>query len=155
MTATRSPVKLALIAATTVAATIGLATTAHADDNGMFMSPSGNIRCNIGVANPGGPVVTCQIDQYTYEDPPTSQSSCPDGGSLGSDFQLFQGKPANLSCSVSALNSGYFGPWPTLDYGQARSIGSITCASEPSGMACTDSSTGHFFRVSRDSYQLG
>ena len=26
---------------------------------------------------------------------------------------------------------------------------------EQSGMTCTDASTGHFFRVSRDSYQLG
>jgi len=26
---------------------------------------------------------------------------------------------------------------------------------EPTGMTCTDSGTGHFFRVSRESYQLG
>jgi len=31
----------------------------------------------------------------------------------------------------------------------------MTCDSEPSGMTCTDSSTGHFFRISRESYQLG
>jgi serine/threonine-protein kinase len=36
-----------------------------------------------------------------------------------------------------------------LDYGQTRSVGAITCDSEPSGMACTDSSTGHYFRRSR------
>jgi hypothetical protein len=34
-------------------------------------------------------------------------------------------------------------------------IGAITCDSEPAGVTCTDISTGHFFRVSRDSYQLG
>jgi hypothetical protein len=44
---------------------------------------------------------------------------------------------------------------PTLDYGQMRSVGAITCASEPSGVKCTDSSTGHFFRLSRESYELG
>jgi hypothetical protein len=36
-----------------------------------------------------------------------------------------------------------------------QSVGVITCDSEPAGMTCTDSSTGHFFRVSRESYQLG
>jgi hypothetical protein len=35
------------------------------------------------------------------------------------------------------------------------SIGAITCDSEPSGVTCTNSSTGHFFRVSRESYELG
>ena len=43
----------------------------------------------------------------------------------------------------------------TLNYGQTISAGTITCDSEPSGMTCTDSSTGHYFRVSRDSYSLG
>jgi hypothetical protein len=43
----------------------------------------------------------------------------------------------------------------TLDYGQTKSVGVMTCASEPSGVTCTDTSTGHFFRVSRDSYELG
>ena len=37
----------------------------------------------------------------------------------------------------------------------ARSLGTITCDSEYTGMTCTDSSTGHYFRVSRDSYELG
>ena len=44
---------------------------------------------------------------------------------------------------------------PTLDYGQTRCLGPITCDSEPTGMTCTDTSTGHFLRVSRESYQLG
>src|SRR5439155_7371503 len=43
----------------------------------------------------------------------------------------------------------------TLKYGQTLSAGPITCDSEPSGVTCTGSSTGHFFRVSRESYQLG
>jgi len=42
-----------------------------------------------------------------------------------------------------------------LNYGQARSAGTITCDSEPSGMTCTDSSTGHYFRMSRESNELG
>jgi hypothetical protein len=48
-----------------------------------------------------------------------------------------------------------YGGLQTLDYGQTRSVGTITCSSEPSGVACTDSSTGHFFRVSQESYDVG
>ncbi len=43
----------------------------------------------------------------------------------------------------------------TLDYGQTYSQGAITCDSEVSGVTCTDTSTGHFFRVSRETYELG
>jgi len=43
----------------------------------------------------------------------------------------------------------------TLGYGQSRSFGTITCDSEYTGMTCTDSSTGHYFRVSRETYELG
>ena len=39
--------------------------------------------------------------------------------------------------------------------GPAPGVGTMTCDSETSGVTCTDTSTGHFFRVSRESYQLG
>jgi hypothetical protein len=107
-----------------------------------------------------GPVVMCQIGHETYAVPPglptdeRSGAPCPPGGDAGRDFRLDQGKPGIMRCTYSALDSG-FGPWPTVDYGQTRSVGPITCDSETSGMTCTDNTTGHFFRVSRDSYQLG
>jgi hypothetical protein len=50
--------------------------------------------------------------------------------------------------------SGQYAP-PTLDDGQTHTVGSMTCASDPAVVTCTDADTGHFFRVSRDSYQLG
>lgn len=43
---------------------------------------------------------------------------------------------------------------PQLPYGQTNSGGAITCDSEVDGVKCTDSSTGHFFRIARDSYQF-
>jgi hypothetical protein len=54
---------------------------------------------------------------------------------------------------IQIFFSGPYAP-PTLDYGQTHTIGTITCDSEPAGVTCTHSSTGHFFRLSRDSYQL-
>jgi hypothetical protein len=142
--------KLALIATATVAATIALRATAHADASGQFASPSGNIHCVFG-SSPA-PLAMCSIRDHTFAEP--QASPCDGGPTPTEQFELDQGKPGIPRCDYSALASG-FGPWPSLAYGQTRSIGTITCDSETSGVTCTDSSTGHFFRVSRDSYQLG
>ena len=75
---------------------------------------------------------------------------CP--GSWGDEFGVVQGEAPKLGCHLDTVfNRGL----QTLNYGDSVSAGAITCDSEISGMTCTDSSTGHFFRVSRDSYQLG
>jgi hypothetical protein len=152
--------KLALIATTTAAATLAVVgtATAHADNNYQtFASPAGHIRCILSSADSPSPIAMCQIGDHSYVAPPgTDQNGgpCPSGSDQGRDFRLDQGRSAYLTCTYSALGSG-FGPWPTLDYGQTRSLGAITCDSEPSGMRCTDSSTGHFFRVAQQSYELG
>ena len=139
----------------TAATTVGFAGTAHADPRGVnaFQSPSGNIACSLGIASQG-PIegkssVGCDIGDYTWAPP----YDC--GGPLGvaDAFLLEQGRPPRIICDVGKKE---LGPGlATLDYGQTRSAGVITCDSEPSGMTCTDTSTGHLFHVSRDSYQLG
>jgi hypothetical protein len=68
-------------------------------------------------------------------------------------FVLIPGNPVDDS-GCGGTNGGV-GTYPTLAYGQTKSLGPITCDSEPSGVTCTDSSTGHSFRVSTDSYQVG
>jgi hypothetical protein len=136
------------------------AATAHADDNyQQFASASGNIRCILNGQDAPLPIAMCQIGEHTYAVATglardQNGGPCPPGSDLGRDFRLDQGKPAYVTCTYSALGSG-FGDWPTLGYGQTRSLGTITCGSEPGGMTCTDASTGHFFRVSRESYRLG
>jgi hypothetical protein len=153
--------KLTVIAAATIAATVALPATAHGDDSRQkFESPSGNIRCVLDVSSQtAGPVALCQIRDYTYVVPaglPRDEASggpCP-RAQHGGDYRLDRGQPGFLRCSYAALDSGA-GSWPTLDYGQTRSLGAITCDSEPIGVTCTDTSSGHFFQVSRDSYQLG
>jgi uncharacterized repeat protein (TIGR04076 family) len=158
--------KITMIAAlsiATAATALPLPATANADYSGQFASSSGNIRCDVYTSDSSdspAPIAHCQINDITYLVPaglPRDERTggpCPNGSDSGDDFMLEQGKPGFLTCDYSALDSG-FGPWPTLDYGHTKSAGSITCDSEPSGVTCTDSSTGHFFRVSRDSYQLG
>jgi len=152
--------KLATIALAMVAATVSLPATAQADDGyQQFSSPSGNIRCLLLGDNSPGPIAMCQISDDTYSIPQGAALK-EDGGPCeantvsGRDIRVDQGKQAYVTCSYSAIGSG-FGQWPALAYGQSRSLGALTCGSEPAGMTCTDGSTGHFFRMSRDSYQVG
>ena len=145
----------------TASVALGLtAPMAHADDNYQrFASPSGNIRCILAGPSTPQPGVMCQITDVTYSVAPGTArdqngAACPPDSDGGHDFRLDQGASSYVTCTYSAIGSG-FGDWQPVDYGQARSLGSISCESEADGMVCTDAGTGHFFRVSRDSYQLG
>ena len=140
--------KLALTATAAAAAAVALAATAHAGVPPSFQTPSGNILCWIA-----DDAATCRIIDYTYA--ASQAEACSSPGSPNG-FWLDDGKSAVLSCGTEPPGT-YSGlrAHTTLDYGQTRSVGVMTCASEASAVTCTDSSTGHFFRVSRDSYQLG
>jgi hypothetical protein len=139
--------KLTLITTATIAATIAVPATAHAVPDDSFQSPSGNIVCIL--AGNGEYGAACQVQQHTYAVPPPGE--CHLGG-WGSQIDLRPGKPPQFECVGGVLAVP---PMPTLDYGQTRSAGPFTCESEPLGMTCTDGSTGHFFRIARESYQLG
>ncbi|MGO9925095.1 MAG: DUF6636 domain-containing protein [Mycobacterium sp.] len=138
--ATMRTAALALV----VPAALALPATARADDR-PFQSPSGNISCLLG-----GGGVACDVSDYTYQVPPGPP--CAQHIAWGNRFSLQQGRPAEMECHGDTLR---LPGEQTLNYGQTISAGTITCDSEPSGMTCTDSSTGHYFRVSRDSYSLG
>jgi hypothetical protein len=152
--------KLVTIALATVATAIVLPATAQADDAyQQFSSPSGNVRCLMIGENGPAPIAMCQISDFTYSIPQGAAvqqdgSPCEPNTVSGRDIRVDQGKQAYVTCSYSAIGSG-FGQWPALAYGQTRSLGALTCDSEPLGMTCTDGGTGHFFRISRDSYQVG
>jgi len=140
----------ALIATATAAATIGLAATAHADEIYDFLSPSGNIVCFVSTSFDGTNGAECEIRDYTYVAPP-KPPGCQLGG-WGDRFSLKQGSAPVVHCHG---DTNFVHGLPILPYGQMRSAGPITCNSEASGVTCTDRSTGHFFRLSRESYQLG
>jgi len=140
ITGTMKAATLALV----VPAAIALPAIARADD-GPFQSPSGNISCTISST-----LAACDVSDHTYQvpqGPPCSQHL-----PWGDRFVLEQGKAAEMHCHGDTLRV----PGArVLNYGQTISAGPITCESQPSGMKCTDSSTGHYFQVSRDSYNLG
>jgi hypothetical protein len=136
------------------AATIGLAPTSHAVFSEQFQSPSGDISCNLVNYPPldthslAKNFVQCDIANHSWVPP---RPPPPDRGDATSTFVLMRGQ-----LPIVAYRPGTFAAvGPMLDDAQAGSAGAITCSSEQSAMRCTDVSTGHFFRVSRESYELG
>jgi hypothetical protein len=141
--------KLALIATATAAAAIVAPATAHADPPFYtFQSPSGNIHCDLTVNYKGTAYADCTVQQTTY-----AGQLCHEPGLVIPQFGVGAGRPADIPGCVGT--NGGWATLPTLEYGQTRSVGPITCDSELAGMTCTDSSTGHFLQVSRELYQLG
>ncbi len=119
----------------------------QADGPSGFRSPSGNINCTLSA--PGGDnQARCEVVDHVWTAPPPPDCHL----DSGDRFYLTQGGTAVVGCYGQEFGPG---PFPTLEYGQSRSFGTLTCDSEYTGMTCTDSSTGHYFRVSRDGYELG
>ena len=155
--------KTKMIAALSIAtvAALPLAATANACGGGgdlpadyEFVTPSGNIACDMYSDNSG---VNCEVREHTWVVPASTHG--PYGRACdftfgGLEFYVSQAKPADLGCYEGA--SKFRSPsLNTLDYGHTYSRGAITCDSEISGVTCTDTATGHFFRVSRENYELG
>jgi hypothetical protein len=112
-----------------------------------FRSPSGNINCTL--STPGNEIAArCEVVEHTWTASPPSDCHL----NYGDRFYLTQAGGAVVGCYGQD-----FGPasQETLEYGQTRTFGTITCQSEYTGMTCTDNSTGHYFSVSRDTYVLG
>ncbi|RDH76062.1 hypothetical protein DVS77_23605 [Mycolicibacterium moriokaense] len=145
----------------TAVAALPLAAVANACGGGgevpsdyTFLTPSGNIICSVYADNTGA---NCEVREHTWVAPASTTGPygrvC-DFNFGGLEIYVSHGKAANLGCyeGASAFRASSA---QTLDYGQTLSRGAMACDSETSGVTCTDTGTGHFFRVSRDSYELG
>ncbi|MEV3902575.1 hypothetical protein AB0K11_09650 [Mycobacterium sp. NPDC050551] len=156
-----TPRRLAIAAATVALAAIStMPATAHADEHRMnFTTPSGNIRCVLDRDRGESPYVICQLENVDYVVPPgvahdADGAPCPSDTGSGNDVMLMQGEPGYIRCSYASISTGV-PDWPTLEYGDTIISGAIACDSESSALTCTDTSSGHFFRVSRLAYELG
>ena len=144
------------------AATIALPAIAHAEPSSryQFLSPSGNIACQMDQRADGTGYAWCKVDDHEwaaqlggYCRAAYLPGAIGDPG--GEDLQLSQGNTPCQSFVMSQIFfSGQYAP-ATLEYSQTHTVGAITCESAPSSVTCTDTITGHFFRMSRESYQLG
>ena len=126
---------------------IALAAIARADPYYEFQSPSGNIDCGLGLLN-NNAFALCEIGGHTWV-APARPAACE--GGWGDRVGLNQGSAATLDCHTDTVRGSDL---PTLGYGDRLSAGAITCDSEFSGVTCTDASTGHYFSIARDSYEL-
>jgi hypothetical protein len=141
------------LVACTICACIGApvpAPTANADILS-FQSPSGNIGCALTLLSSTSPEkqgssVQCDIGVRDWV-----LANCPQD--RPASFMLGSGKGPTVECHNigSLLAPGL----PTLGYGQTRTAGVISCSSQSSGIRCTNTVTGQFFSVSRESFQTG
>jgi len=136
------------------AATIGVAGSAHANPFSMqFQSPSGDISCTLVNYPPtdkfglGKNFVQCDIVNQSWVPPRPPPQGRADATST---VVLMRGQLPIVGYSPGALAAS-----DPVNYDQPLSAGVIACSPEQSAMKCTDTSTGHFFRVSRESYELG
>ncbi len=139
-----------VFAAAAVAATLN-APSVHADVVGDFKTPSGNIYCQFATdLRDGTPAVACEGGGPQAGPEPDCAARFP----WGDRFIMTQGEGIESPCHTDTIRSNQ--PLaPVLDYGQTRSIGTITCDSETTGLTCTDSSTGRYFSMSREANVLG
>ncbi len=135
------------------AATIGLTPSAHANPFSMqFQSPSGDITCNVANYPPGDQhslaknFAQCDIVNQSWVPPRPS----PQGRSDTTTAILMRGQLPIVGYSPGALAAT-----EPVNYDQPVTAGAITCDSDESAVKCSDASTGHFFRVSQESYELG
>jgi hypothetical protein len=136
------------------AASISLAVSSHASPfTEHFQSPSGDITCSLVNYPPtdrlafGKNFVQCDIVNQSWTPPRPPPAGRADATST---VVLMRGQLPIVGYSPGALAAT-----EPVNYDQPLSAGVITCDPEQSAMKCTDTSTGHFFRVSQESYELG
>jgi hypothetical protein len=137
------------------AATIGFAASSHASPfSEQFQSPSGDISCNLVNAPPvdqhslGKNFVQCDVTNHSWVAPQPPPQGRPDATST---FVLTRGQAPIVGYSPGTVGDA----GPMLAGAQTPHGGTIACSTDQSAVKCTDTSTGHFFRVSPESYELG
>jgi hypothetical protein len=144
----------AVFTATAAAAAIGLAATAHADKGASFQAPGGNVACDMG-----GQVTTayCVIANFDFVPP----VNCPPG-QVANAFSVRQGGGADGPQCRPTSDGFVDRPRATMDFEQTQRMGTLSCQfsmgatqSQPWSTLCRDNSTGHYFRVSIENYELG
>ena len=122
-----------------------LAAPALADEYIAFQSPTGNIHCALHEYG-GTTEARCVMREYQ-----SSFRSWPPGcEGLNREFAVWDFRDGQLSCSDASLTQDTN---PVLPYGNAVSLGGISCVSAKTGMTCTNAD-GHGFSVARAKQRL-
>jgi hypothetical protein len=109
-----------------------------------FTLPSGNIWCSMDETS-----ATCVIGQFSFT-PPTPPPDCT--GTVGPVLTVTADEGAFLPCVDQVPPRP--ADAPVLDYGQASTIGEMTCHSSRNGATCRHDPTGEGFSVARAGYTI-
>lgn len=120
------------------------APSAPADNQGLaeFVLPSGNIWCSMTETS-----ATCTIGQFSFA-PPTPPPGCT--GVVGPVFTVTAADGAEQPCVPEVPPRP--DDAPVLEYGEASTIGEMTCYSSRNGATCRHNPTGEGFSVARAGY---
>lgn len=114
-----------------------------ADSFPVFISPSGNIGCQMDAKN-----VRCDIREAEFAEP-AAPSNCP--LDYGDSVGVRLSGPGFFVChGDTAVDPGA----PQLAYGESTGIGPFVCQSAESGISCTNTDTGNGFTLSRQAADL-
>lgn len=122
------------------------APSVQAEEYIAFQSPTGNIHCSIYEWD-GSTTVRCDLREYV-----PSYSKRPAGCEYdwGMSFAVDARGKGYLACvSDSMVDRGN----PVLAYGEAVSMGGISCVSAKTGMTCTNAA-GNGFSVAKSKQKL-
>jgi hypothetical protein len=108
-----------------------------------FVLPSGNIWCEMSPTS-----AICTIKSFTFT-APEKPSDC--DGTVGHTLQIEAGQDATMVCVVGDPPAAPAGA-PTLEYGEASTVGQMTCHSSTNGATCRDNLSGKGFSVARAGY---
>ncbi|RXZ67008.1 DUF6636 domain-containing protein [Agromyces albus] len=124
--------------------------TQELGDGVVFTSPSGDLRCGI-VTSDVEYLWGCRIEEKEWEFPSDdpadycydAQVPCGWGIEATGDGETHPRKRGDV-----AFESEYRVDTPVLEHGTSIEYGGITCVSEPEGMTCENSASGHGFTIS-------
>ena len=110
-----------------------------------FVLPSGNIWCDMTATS-----ATCTIEQFSYQRP-EAPPGC--AGTVGNQLRISADAPADFPCVVGdpPLPAADL---PVLEYGQASTVGEMTCHSSRNGATCRHEPSGEGFSVARAGYTI-
>ncbi len=124
-----------------------------------FQTPTKNIACAAT-----GEDVRCDIEEKSWS-PPPRPASCDRDFDWGNGFSILPSGTTTGNCATGNCATGNCATGncatdtvlnkenPVLAYGEASTIGAITCVSRLDGLTCTHARTKQGFFLSRDSYK--
>ena len=124
-----------------LAAVLAVGSPALADDYIGFQAPTGNIQCGL-YRGAEGASVRCDLMELT---PSYTKQPADCEFDWGSSFAVADVGKGYVACVSDAVGDPSNG---VLPYGEAISLGGISCVSARTGMTCTNAE-GHGFTIAK------